>query len=301
MTTWHPELKRAAFWLFRDPGAVGLWVLRRLPTAASKVPAGVTVEELALPGGHASVRIIRASARRAGQPVLLWIHGGGYVLGAARGDDRLCAAFAQRLDAVVVSVDYRLAPAHPYPAPLDDCFAAFEFVHANATALGVDSLKLVIGGASAGGGLAAALTLRVFDAQRPAPKLSLLVYPMLDDRTATRDFTGFEHRVWGPVANRTGWAAYLGHAPGGTDEPAHAAPARRVDVSGLPPTWVGVGTRDLFFDEDVAYARRLEAAGVSTTLEVVDGAFHGFDTLLPDAGVSRAFFDAQVRAITAAF
>jgi MFS family permease len=131
--------------------------------------------------------------------------------------------------------------------------------------------------------------------------LQLLVYPMLDDRTALRDVDDRLHRLWDPASNRVGWSAYLGRAPGGDGVPDHAAPARRRDLAGLPPAWIGVGTADLFHDEDVTYAARLRDAGVPVTLDVVEGAFHAFDVVAPNTAVSRRFFDAQVAAIEGAW
>jgi acetyl esterase/lipase len=301
MSDVHPDLRTAARFLPRT--LVSAWtlpLLRALPPPSGPLPTGVTVTERALPGG-VRVRIVSGPPSAAARPALLWIHGGGYVIGAARQDDALCGRFAQALDAVVVSVDYRLAPRHPYPAALDDVLAAYTFVHEEARALGIDPARVAIGGASAGGGLAAALVLRVHDAGLPAPALQLLVYPMLDDRTVSREVDATHHRVWSPTSNRLGWTAYLPVAPGSDGVPDHAAAARRADLHGLPPAWVGVGTHDLFHDEDLAYAARLRAAGVDVTTEVVEGAFHGFDQVLPGAQVSRAFFGSQVRALQHAF
>lgn len=296
MKPFHPDLASAAAWLPRS--VVTSWTLplfRLLPFPRARLPDGIsrTVRD--------GVRIFAGPPAARPRPALLWIHGGGYVIGAAQQDDGLCGRLAATLGAVVVSVDYRLAPEHPFPAPLDDCFGAFELLHREAHPLGIDPTRVAIGGQSAGGGLAAALALRIFDAQRPAPALQLLVYPMLDDRTVLRELDPASMRVWGPRANRLGWTSYLGQDPGGADVPDHAAAARRVDLRGLPPAWIGVGTNDLFYDEDVAYAARLQEAGVPTTLEVVDGAFHGFDAVLPKAPVSRAFFEAQVAALRRAF
>lgn len=268
---------------------------RWLPMPAARGLAGVTVRELR--AGATRVLSFTPEGSAAPRPALLWIHGGGYMIGAPEQDALLCARFAKALGAVVAAVDYRLAPEHPYPAALDDCTAAYDFVHRDAATLGVDPARVVIGGASAGGGLTAALALRLHDTQRPAPKLQLLVYPMLDDRTVLRPVDGANLRVWSAKSNALGWRSYLHREPGGDGVPDHAAPARRADFSGLPPTWIGVGTNDLFHDEDVAYGTALRAAGVPTELHFVDGAFHGFDALLPKRPVSRAFFDAQVDAL----
>jgi acetyl esterase/lipase len=294
----HPDL-RGARWLPRGVGHPFLvWLMRRLPFPSIRLSPRLTLSERRVDdAGNVRVRIIKPRSDSAPRPALLWIHGGGYVLGSARQDDELCARFAERLDAVVVSVDYRLAPEHPYPTPLDDCFAAFEFLHRHASELGIDPARVVIGGQSAGGGLAAALTLLVYDRKRPAPALQLLVYPMLDDRTVLEKVDGRFHRMWNQKSNAYGWRSYLGRPPGSPEITDHAAPARRASLVGLPPAWIGVGTLDLFHDEDLAYAARLREAGVPTRVEIVEGAFHGFDAVMPKRPVSERFFDSQVAAI----
>ena len=219
-------------------------------------------------------------------PALLWIHGGGYVIGHPGQDDELCRRFARRLGVTVASVDYRLAPEHPYPAPVEDCYSALTWLAALPS---VDPARVAIGGASAGGGLAAALAFVARDRGEVAPAAQLLVYPMLDDRTVDRD--GLDNpglRLWNQSNNKFGWSAYLGDA-----DPDVAVPARRTDLRGLPPAWMGVGTFDLFHDEDLAYAERLKAAGVPCDVEVVAGAFHGFDGIVPKAEVSQSFFNSQ--------
>lgn len=294
----HPELRFIARWLPRGAGRPWLVkLMRRVPMPSARLPEGITRRELAVePGSAVHVRVI-GPTDRGPRPVVLWIHGGGYVMGRAKQDDGLCGRLAARLGVTVVSVDYRLAPEHPFPAPLEDCFAAYEFVHREAGSLGVDPARMVIAGQSAGGGLAAALTLLVHDRQRPAPRLQLLLYPMLDDRTVTRVIDGRHHRLWDAESNRYGWASYLARDGGSDGISDHAAPARRRDFGGLPPAWIGVGTCDLFHDENLAYAAQLRAAGVPTTLEVVDGAFHAFDAVAPKAKVSQRFFESQVAAI----
>lgn len=296
----HPELRFTARILPQGIlRKIPLSIMRRLMNAAPMPKArGVSIVESKL-DTPARVRIFSPlDAIRIPRPALVWIHGGGYVMGNAQQDDGLCADFARRLDMTVISVDYRLAPEHPYPAPLDDCFAALEFMFRQAGLLGIDPNRYAIGGASAGGGLAAGLVLRAFDAKLPAPRLQLLVYPMLDDRTVERQMDGKAFRMWDQQSNRIGWSAYVGADRLGRDGVAdHAAAARRVDVSGLPPAWIGVGKADLFYDEDVLYADRLREAGVATELEVVEGAFHGFDRVVPNASISKRFFEAQVAAL----
>ncbi len=224
----------------------------------------------------------------------MWIHGGGYVIGEAAQDDVLCRRFAKELGAIVASVDYRLAPEHPYPASLEDCYSALSWLVGLPA---VDPTRVAIGGASAGGGLAAALGLLTRDRGEIDLAAQLLVYPMLDDRTVDRkDLDNPGHRLWNQSSNKYGWMVYLGDADRDT-----AVPARRSDLSGLPPAWLGVGTLDLFHDEDVAYAEKLKAAGVPCEVEVVKGAFHGFDGIVPRAEVSQTFFNSQIALLRRVF
>jgi acetyl esterase/lipase len=233
----------------------------------------------------ASVRLYRPSSPTRVAPGILWIHGGGYVSGTAAMDDRIARKTAESTGALVASVEYRLAPEHPYPAALDDCYAALRWL---TTREDVDQRRIVVVGISAGGGLAAGLNLRCRDAGLAQLAGQVLVYPMLDDRTVQRSrATGA--RGWPPEDNAFGWRSYLGQDPGADGVSAYAAPGRCEDLSGLPPTWIGVGTADLFHDETVDYAHRLSDAGVPTQLEVVSGAFHGFDRAGPRTALARRF------------
>jgi acetyl esterase/lipase len=234
---------------------------------------------------------------RTSDGALLWIHGGGFVGGTAAMDHALCARIASDLGILVVSAEYRLAPEHPFPAPLDDCFAALTWLHAQAAALGVDPARMAVGGASAGGGLAAAVVQRAHDDGVPVA-FQLLVYPMLDDRTVLAENREDHGRfVWTPASNRFGWTSYLGHAPGEPEPRPYAAPGRRTDLTGLPPAWVGVGELDLFFDEDVEYVSRLEAAAVPVSFISVPGMYHGADGIAADAPSMRRFRRAMIDAL----
>lgn len=296
-TPTHPELRRLAWFLPQTVvGPRRLPVLRRLDELVRRRTApGVEVET----AGELTVRIHRPPTGTPEPcPALLWIHGGGYVMGTPNQDDSLCALLAERVGAVVAAVDHRLAPEHPFPTPLHDCHEALVWLAGRAD---VDAGRVAIGGASAGGGLAAALALLARDRGEVAPCLQLLTYPMLDDRTVLRrDIDQRRYRLWNNRSNRFGWRSYLGTDPGGPGVSGLAAPARAEDLTGLAPAWIGVGTNDLFLDEDVAYAERLRAAGVPCETVVVDGAFHGFDGLAPKAGVTHRFRESQIQALTAA-
>ena len=252
--------------------------------------ASSDVEVITL-GSGAGVRLFRPVGVPEPAPALLWIHGGGYVIGTAQQEDQVCRRFSRRLGITVASVEYRLAPEHPYPVPLEDCYSALAWL---AGLPAVDRARVAIGGASAGGGLAAALALLARDRGEIPLAFQLLVYPMLDDQSAMTAENP-NYRLWNTRSNRFGWTAYLGNA-----DPQVAVPARRADLSGLAPAWIGVGTHDLFHDEDLAYAKRLTDAGVPCEVEVIPGAFHGFDRVATKALVSRGFFDSQCDALRTA-
>jgi acetyl esterase/lipase len=298
--SFHPDLLPWAPWLPRSPVSSLTRPLLRWLTAhtpAPKVRADVLIEDKHTPEGAVRVRMVRPAQARGPLPALVWMHGGGYIIGAPEQDEALTADISAELGVVVASVNYRIAPEHPFPAPLDDCAAALRWLHGEAAALGVRPDRVAVGGASAGAGLAAALAQRAHDEGLPVA-FQLLIYPMLDDRTVTRaDLDTTHQRIWSQTSNRLGWSAYLGQAPGADATPPYAVPARRESLGGLPPAWIGVGTLDLFHDEDVAYAQRLTAAGVPTELVVVPGAYHGFDGVQESAAVSRAFRDAAKAAL----
>ena len=221
---------------------------------------------------------------------MLWMHGGGFVIGTPEQDEAHSIELCRSLGLVIVAVDYRLAMEHPYPAPLEDCYAALRWLHANASDLNVANDRIAVGGNSAGAGLAAGLALLAHDRNEFGIAFQLLIYPMLDDRTTLRtDVEERDLRLWTTKSNLFGWRSYLGREPGGHEIPDYAAPARRKDLRGLPRSWIGVGTCDLFHDEDIDYARRLNDAGVPCTLEIVDGAFHGFEIAGLEKEVVRNF------------
>ncbi len=277
---------------------------RMLPKRPAPVAPGVRMEQRAVPSraGHPGTQVHVYDTRTRSRPTgaLLWIHGGGYVGGDPIGDHTLCSEYARDLGIVVVSATYRLAPDHPFPAGLEDCYAALRWMHENADELGVDRDRIAIGGESAGGGLAAALAQLAYDRGEVAVCFQLLVYPMLDDRTAL-DRRRPRTLVWSPAANVFGWTSYLGHPPRLVEDRPYAVPSRREDLRGLPPAWIGVGDIDLFYEEDVAYAERLQAAGVPCQLEIVPGFYHGAFKRAPDHSmIANGFRDSAMRALEGA-
>nr|WP_285557348.1 alpha/beta hydrolase [Streptomyces hygroscopicus] len=228
-------------------------------------------------------------------PVLYHVHGGGMMAGTDRAGVDVPLDWARELGAVVVSVDYRLAPEHPHPAPVEDVYAGLLWAAGRAAGIGGDPARIVVTGASAGGGLAAAAALLARDRQGPPLLGQLLMSPMLDDRNDTvssHQMTGTG--LWDRTANETAWTALLGAGRGGPDVSAYAAPARAAELSGLPPAYLDVGSAETFRDETVAYASRLWQAGGAAELHVWPGAFHGFDTLAPEAALSRAARSARL-------
>jgi acetyl esterase/lipase len=286
VSDFHPDLARLARVLPRRlVGPQSAKVIRALnPLIRTRAVSGVTVTQVTSPVG---LRVYRPDTLTFPAAGLVWIHGGGMVIGSARQDERFVSAVARDLGIVIASVDYRLAPMHPFPAPLDDCYTALQWLHDQPD---VDPARIAVGGASAGGGLAASLAQLAHDRGRLPIAFQLLIYPMLDDRSAVRpEVDGRHFRLWTQTSNYFGWRAYLGQEPGSDAVTAPAAPARRASLAGLPPAWIGVGTNDLFHDEDLEYAARLTAAGVTCTVEVVDGAFHGFDVVAAKTAVAKEF------------
>jgi acetyl esterase/lipase len=255
---------------------------------------GVSSQDQFVPGpkpaDQVRVRVYRSNDQQKKLPALFWIHGGGYVMGDIEQDDRLMKQFVKRIDCVAVSVDYRLAPEHPFPVPVEDCYAGLKWLFAHADELGVEPARIAIGGPSGGGGLTAGLALVVRDRKEVQVAFQLLIYPMIDDRNATpASYAVTDPRVWNRESNRLGWKAYLGRDGGGSDVSPYAAASRATDLANLPPAYISVGTLDLFVDENIEYAQRLIQAGVPTELHVYPGAFHGFDLFAPSAKVSKQF------------
>jgi acetyl esterase/lipase len=245
------------------------------------------------------ILIIDPKPDQKNKSAVLYIHGGGYVLGTADSNLRNAQEIAQGTDSLVVSVDYALAPEAKFPISLEQNYAGLAWLHKNAGQLGVDAARIAISGDSAGGGHAAQLAIAARDRKEYPIAFQCLIYPMLDDRTGStrRVPPHIGHFVWTEAANRFGWSSLLGIPAGSPSVPPGSVPARVKDLSGLAPAFIGIGSIDLFFEEDMEYARRLALSGVRTELFVVPGAYHGFDVIAPDSRLSVQFRDVWQSAI----
>ncbi|MDI2029345.1 alpha/beta hydrolase [Saccharopolyspora sp. TS4A08] len=256
---------------------------------------GFTVEHRAAPGPQGAPEvplvIVRPAELTGPLPVIYSIHGGGMISGSHRQAlDVMATEWGRELGCAIVSVDYRLAPENPHPAPVEDCYAGLRWV---AEQDGFDPERIVITGGSAGGGLAAAVALMCRDFGGPALLGQLLQCPMLDDRNDTPSARQMRGRgIWDQQNNEVGWTALLGESRGGDDVSPYAAPARAEDLSGLPPTFIDVGSAETFRDEDVAYATRIWQAGGIAELHVWPGGFHGF-RMFPGARLSQESAEAR--------
>lgn len=231
-------------------------------------------------------------------PGLLHIHGGGMVVGSIETADHTARMLTELVRCVTVSVEYRLAPEHRHPAMVEDCYAGLLWTVAHAAELGIDSTRLAIYGGSAGGCLAAAVSLMARDRSGPPLRCQMLVCPMLDDRNQTpSSFEITDIGVWDRSLNVEAWRWILGEHAGGPDVSYYAAPARAVDLCRLPPAYVDVGALDLLRDEAIDYAARLLRSGVPTELHVYPGAYHAFEEICPTARVSRRAVAGRVAAL----
>ncbi|HET8850936.1 MAG TPA: alpha/beta hydrolase [Ktedonobacteraceae bacterium] len=266
----------------------------------------ISVSEHHIPGpqGEPDVRVLVYLPKNASTPTpaLLWMHGGGYLWDNADRAYPLVKGLIAATGCAAVAVDYRLAPETSHPGPVEDCYAALKWLYTHAEKLSVDASRIAIGGESSGAGLAATLALLTRDRGEVPLIFQLLMYPMLDDRTATatdhHPYTG--EYIWTAESNRFAWTALLGEEPGGANISPYAAPARAERLEGLPPAFIGVGTLDLFLEEDLEYARRLTRAGVPAELHVYPGAFHVFN-IAENARVAQAFTRDSLNALTRAF
>lgn len=297
-----PEYQSVARFLPR--GIARSWNLPLIRMLGALTELGADPDDVEIESTDAGpIRVHRPTSRGSEpMPAVLWLHGGGFLIGSPKQDDGLCRQIADELGAIVFAPVYRLSPKHAFPAALDDAYTALGWL---AKRDDVDADRIAVAGASAGGGLAAQVALRARDRGEIRLAAQTLVYPMLDDRTVDRtDLDESAFRLWDNRANRVGWSAYLGHEPGAAEADPIAVPARNENLEGLPPAWIGVGGLDLFRDEDMTYAERLRAAGVPCETIVIDGVFHGFDGIVDDSAATRRFresmFAAMRKALAAA-
>jgi acetyl esterase/lipase len=277
-----------------------------MEAGADEPEPAVAAEDLHVPGPDGApevrVRLYRPFGLDGPLPALFYIHGGGMVIGAIESEDAIVRARCLDLGCAAVSVDYRLAPENPHPAPVEDCYAALSWMAANADRLGIDPDRIAIYGGSAGGGLAAGTALLARDRGGPRLAFQMLLYPMLDDRCDTPSGHEVEDvGVFDGWASREGFEALLGERAGTDAVDHYAAPARCADLAGLPPTWIDVGELDALRDESIEYARRLLGAGVPTELHITSGCFHASEVFVPDAASSGRIVAARVEALRRAF
>jgi acetyl esterase/lipase len=309
----HPELRPMVAGIEKfSKGAPpltheGLAAMRKAPSPFAKPPLATVPREMRkipVGKGHPDVAIHIVNARPGtSRPAILHTHGGGYVLGSAEGSVRGLQELCAELDCVAVSVEYRLAPETTFAGSVEDNYAGLKWLHAHAAELGADPARIAVMGESAGGGHAALLAIAARDRGEVPLVFQCLIYPMLDDRTGTSRKVPAHvgTLVWTPERNRFGWDSFLGVKAGGDEAPVGAVPARVANLAGLPPAFIGVGTLDLFADEDIDYAQRLNAAGVLTELLVVPGAFHGFDGIGAHLPVGKWFNRAKSDALRRGF
>ncbi len=271
--------------------------VREMLASQPKPPSAVDVidDKVVVPtdDGEVDVYVYRKTDREH-QPALLWIHGGGYIFGSA--EDERARVIADFCDCTVFSVDYRLAPENPFPAGPNDCLATLRWMRDGAGDLGIDTSRMAVGGASAGGGMAAGVVLMNRDHDNIPLRFQLLVYPMIDNLHATGSGQIENHPVWKQQTSFNAWEMYLDGTPGEDASP-YAAAARAKDLSGLPPAYVCVGTEDLFRDEDLAYAQRLMAADVPCEVALFPGVFHAGESFAPMAKVSQRMNESMLRAL----
>lgn len=290
----HPELRKV--------GAIMRFLLpsfteRKFRLAKTGVEAlkgrssgRVQYEQLFVPradGSRLRLCIYSPHHKQASVPGLLWLHGGGYAMGTPEQDEAFIERFIEASACVVVAPDYRLSLDAPYPAALEDSYAALLWLREHGETYGMRSDQLMVGGNSAGGGLGAGLCLHARDRGEVAIAYQILLYPMLDDRMKLPSARDNDGPVWNSKSNQLAWKLYLGNLYGREDVPIYAAPARSSDVSGLPPVCSYVGSLEPFHDEVVDYLDRLRTAGVPVSYRVYEGCYHGFDVVCPDASVSQ--------------
>ena len=297
--TLDPQVAAAMMKLFSDPpppAAVGDWKTRRervnhlftILASLQPTPSDVTIKtyETKAKDGHViKLRSYTKNGAKGSGSGVYYIHGGGMILGTAELYDATVSRYVSNSGVPFVSVEYRLAPEDPHPAPVEDCYAGLVWMAEHAGELGIDAKRIAVMGDSAGGGLAAGVALIARDRGGPQLARQILIYPMLDDRTTKPDANILPFATWTYDDNITGWGALLGKAPPKDLE--YAAPAHAKSLANLPPAYIEVGDLDVFRAEDVDYAQRLAADGVATELHVHPGAPHGFEAFAPESDVAK--------------
>ena len=261
--------------------------IRALLLERAPLPSSLAVkeEELKIVKADREIPIfIFRKSSKPSQPVVLWIHGGGYIFGSAY--DERAKVIADFCDCTVVSVEYRLAPEHPFPAGAEDCMAALEWVFDNADSLGIQAGKIAIGGASAGAGMAAGVSLMNRDGRNIPLCFQVLLYPMLDNLHATPSGNITNHPVWKRSTSFNAWEMYLNGTPAEAASE-YAAPSRAESLKGVPPTYISVGSEDLFRDEDIGFGQKLIEDGIPCEMSVFPGMYHAGEGFAPAAKVSR--------------
>ncbi|MGJ6966958.1 alpha/beta hydrolase [Streptosporangium sp. G11] len=269
---------------------------------AQPTPDDVTITDFEMATADGASILLRWYARtdtpaRPG-PAAVYLHGGGMILGHVGLFDGSVSRYVSASGTPILSVDYRRAPEHPHPVPVEDAYAALVWLHGHAAELGVDPARIAVFGDSAGGGLAAAVAILARDRVGPAIARQILLMPMLDDRTLTPDPHLAPFVLWSWDDNRTGWQALLGEAAGGPDTPAHASPSRVADPAGLPPAYIEVGQLDIFRDESLTYALRLSQAGVPVEFHLHPGVPHEFEGIAFTTDVARRVIADRIRVLS---
>jgi len=259
-------------------------------------PTSVSVNRRVIPtkDGETALHIYQPENAPEGNPALLWFHGGGYIVGNS--EDFQALMIADICRCTVISVEYRLAPEHPFPAGPEDGYAALEWVYQNTDELEINPDRIAIGGSSAGAGMAAGVALMNRDRKGLPLVFQYLLYPMLDNLHNTASGNDENHAIWNRVTSLNAWEMYLNGTPGKEASP-YASASRAEDLSGLPPTYIVVGSQDLFRDEDIEYAQRLMMADVATQLEVFPGVFHGAEAFFPDTKISKRMRESYYQAL----
>lgn len=306
-----PELRPAARRMIESGfGPLTAEVLRSLPQDMQgplpELLPGIPVREQTIPalGALPQVKVYVVNSEPTLQrPAILHTHGGGHLVGSARGELVSLQETARELDCTIVTVEYQLSPRVRWTTSTEETYHALKWLHANAAELGVDPARIALMGESAGGGHAAILAIKARDRGEVPVLFQSLVYPMIDDRTGSSVAMPWYIATvgWSAAENRLGWESFLGQEPGSAGVPPAAVPARVTQLAGLPATWIGVGAVDLFASEDMEYARRLALANVPVELVVTPGGFHGFDRVGAETRLARDFTQSKFAALRRAF